>query len=71
MDLGIIDTVIQQGGIFGLAVFAMWWLNRVWGQLLETEKRHGEERERLWDMTRQALERNTEAMTRLAEKLQA
>jgi len=65
--MDIVNIVAQTGGTLGLAVFAIWMLNRVWELRLEEAKRNAAcERERT-DQVLQALEHNTEAMTRLSE----
>ena len=69
MEVGIIDIIVQQGGLFGLAVFALWMLNRTYQDRLKVEDRHAQEIEEMRRATMEALNRNTEAMIRLTERL--
>ena len=38
MEIGIITLIANTGGTLGLAIFAIWMLNRVWSNYLEAEK---------------------------------
>ncbi len=58
MDSWLLE-VLKQGGMFALAVFAIWMLNRVWGDRLDEEKRNTEQMKQMWNDTKQALENNT------------
>jgi hypothetical protein len=76
----IITLIGQHGSTLGLALFAIWMLNRVWQDRLETEKRHGHERvdaekqyseqtKSMYEATQRALESNTRVITRLSEQM--
>ena len=64
----ILGLLIEQTAPVVLAVFAMWRLDKVWEARLEEARHHAEEvmeqRRELLD----ALNRNTEALTRLCER---
>lgn len=59
---------LKQGGMFALAVFAIWMLNRVWADRLEAEKRNTEQIKQMWNDTKQALENNTRAVAAFMER---
>lgn len=59
---------LKQGGMFALAVFAIWMLNRVWADRLEAEKRNTEQIKQMWHDTKQALENNTRAVAAFMER---
>jgi hypothetical protein len=65
----IVTMVAQTGGVMGLALFSIWMLNKVWEARLDEAKRYAadvaEQRRELSD----AVNRNTEAMTRLCARL--
>jgi len=65
--MDIVNIVAQTGGTLGLAVFAIWMLNRVWELRLEEAKRNAACEAQRADQVQQALERNTTVMTRLVE----
>ena len=44
----IVTLVAQNGGVLGLALFAIWMLNRVQEDRLKQSERHREEMERVW-----------------------
>jgi hypothetical protein len=69
-DPSIVNLVAQTGGLLGLAVFAIWMLNRVWESRLDEAKRNAREILEMRNETRDALNRNTEVMTRLCERLE-
>jgi uncharacterized membrane protein len=66
----LIPLIAQTGGLLGLAIFAIFMLNKVWCERLEEAKKNAaeiaEQRRELLD----ALHRNTEVMTRLCERLE-
>ena len=66
----IIQWIVQQVGMGGIAVFALWMLNRVWKERVEAEKSHADEINTLRADTLTALKQNVEAITRLTEKLE-
>jgi hypothetical protein len=59
----VISLVAQHGGTLGLAIVALWMLNKTW------EARVDEEHTRT-EQVRQALERNTEVLSRLCARLE-
>ena len=65
----LITLIAQTGGMGGLAIFAIFMLNRVWGDRLQSEKQHGDHLNTLLTVIQDALNRNTEALTRLCERL--
>lgn len=61
----LIPKIVEQGGLFALAVFAIWALNAVWKERqTELQQRVGEEREDKLRLA-QVLECNTAAITQL------
>lgn len=65
----IVDLALNTGGVVALAAFAIWMLNQVWASRLEEQKRHTQQITEMWQETRRALDANTEAITRLLERL--
>jgi hypothetical protein len=65
--MDIVNVIANTGGTLGLAVFAIWMLNRVWELRVEEAKRNAECEQQRADRLREALDRNTTAMTRLVE----
>lgn len=66
----IISLVANTGGTLGLAVFAIWMLNRTWEVRLAEAKKYAAELEQLHGETLDALQNNTAAMTRLCERME-
>lgn len=65
--MDIVQLIAQTGGTLGLAIFAIFMLNRVWELRLEEAKSNAaSERERA-DQMRDALDRNTQVMTRVVD----
>lgn len=62
METAIIQWIVQQAGLAGIAALALYMLNKVWEQRVE-------EINALRQQVLDALNRNTEAMTRLVERL--
>ena len=65
----IVDLALNTGGVVALAAFAIWMLNQVWAARLEEQKRHTEQIAQMWEETRKTLDANTEAITKLLERL--
>ena len=65
--MDVIALIAQTGGTLGLAIFAIWMLNRVWELRLEEAQRNAECERHRSDQMRESVDRNTEAMTRLVE----
>ena len=55
---GVITTVLDSGGTLGLAVFAIWMLNKVWSRW-----------ESMAIQNQDVIKANTEAITTLCERL--
>ena len=70
MDTNIVDMILNSGGVFGLAIFAIWMLNRVWQLRMEERERYADSTRQMWDATYRALENNTNALRALAEKIE-
>jgi len=68
--MDIVNIIAQTGGTLGLAIFAIWMLNRVWELRLEEAQRNAACERQRGDQVRQALESNTKAMTRLIEMVE-
>ena len=64
----IIALIAQHGGTLGLAVFAIWMLNRTWELRLQEVARYANDLRQVQQETREALDRNTEAFVRLLER---
>ena len=70
MGIGeMIGLIAQHGGLLGLALFAIWMLNKVWESRLSEAKANAEDkaiqRQELLDVVKA----NTAAMTRLCERI--
>lgn len=66
----LIPLIAQTGGLLGLAIFTVFMLNKVWEARLDEAKKNACA---LADQRREvvaALQRNTEVMTRLCERLE-
>ena len=69
METNIITLIAQTGGTMGLAIFAIWMLNRVWEDRVKSADRYASDLHEIWDITHKALEQNTSAIVRLLEKM--
>ncbi|MBU0491321.1 MAG: hypothetical protein KKA73_13570 [Chloroflexi bacterium] len=69
ITVDVVAMVANTGGTLGLAIFAIWMLNRVWADRLDAEKRRVIEMEALRSETLNALKNNTQAMTQLCERM--
>ena len=70
MQVGeMIALIAQSGGLLGLSIFAIWMLNKGWEARLAEEKRHSAVESQTRQQMQDALNRNTEVMTRLCERL--
>lgn len=67
----IIGVIAQHGGTLGLAIFAIWMLNRVWADRVAAVERYAVDLRVLQVETREALDRNTEAWSRLMERVES
>ena len=71
MELGFVgELLLNSGPMAALAGFALWISNQVWKARLADSERHGEDLRALQGQTLEALRCNTEAMVRLAERLE-
>jgi len=61
-ESNFIEWIVQQTGLAGVAILALYMLNAVW-------KKHCEDMRVVWEQTRSALNHNTEILTRLLERL--
>jgi hypothetical protein len=61
----IITLIANAGGTLGLALFAIFMLNRVWEARMLEEREHSEQMRTVWEQTRLALECNTRVITEL------
>lgn len=75
-----LSGAIDKGGVFALAVMAIYFLNKLWRDRLEAEKfyrqaleqqyaRDKEELTKMWNQTWEALENNTRVFTILMERM--
>lgn len=68
--MDIIGVIAQHGGTLGLAIFAIWMMNRVWELRLEEVQRHAEDLRDMNCQMRDVIERNTEAWVRMMERVE-
>ena len=69
MNTDIITLIANAGGTLGLAVFAIWMLNRVWELRLEEARRNSATEREAREAVQGALDRNTEVLRELCAKL--
>lgn len=67
--MDIVTLIANTGGTLGLAIFAIYMLNKTWQERLKEERQNTEEVREMWRSTRETLEKNTEAITKLLERL--
>lgn len=65
----LLQWIVGQAGVGGLAAFALFLLNAVWKQRVEDEKQNASQINEMRKQTLDALQRNTEVVTRLVERL--
>jgi len=65
----VIGLVAQHGGLLGLALFAIWMLNKVWEARVEEAKANAEEKAVQRQELLEVVKANTAVMTRLCERL--
>jgi hypothetical protein len=65
----LITLIAQQGGTLGLAIAALWWLNKVWELRLEETKRYADELKEMNCEMRNVIDRNTEAWMRMMQRV--
>lgn len=66
----IITLIAQNGGLLGAFIFSVWMINKVWEARLDEAKRNAAAESEMRAQMQDALNRNTEAMTRLCERLE-
>ena len=69
MNSEFIQWLVSQTGITGLAAFALWMLNRSWAERLAEMRRHGDEEKAQRGELMEAINRNTEVIGRVLERL--
>lgn len=69
MDIvALISSLVEQSAAVGLAIFAIWMLNRVWQAKQAAADHYAEQLKELYRSAQKAIDRNTEALTRLCER---
>ena len=63
MQFDLITLIANTGGTLGLAIFAIYMLNKVWADRLCEQKKALDEQREMWRCTREALEENTKVIT--------
>ena len=63
MQFDLITLIANTGGTLGLAIFAIYMLNKVWADRLGEQKKALDEQREMWRCTREALEENTKVIT--------
>ena len=69
--MDIIETIINAGGAFGLAIFAIWVLNEVWKDRLKDQKQVTEEVIQMRLRTQVCVEDSTRVIAANTEVLRA
>ena len=64
----IIKLIAENVGLLGLAIFAIWMLNKVWEARLRDSDRHAQQIDTMRKETLEALQQNTKVLTKLCEK---
>ena len=65
----LVTLIAQHGGTLGLAIFAIWMLNKVWELRLEETKRYANDLREMNCEMRDAIDRNTSAWMRMMERV--
>lgn len=69
MGIDIVALIANTGGTLGLAIFAIWRLNCVWGLRLEEAQRNAATEREARQAVQDALNRNTEVLQKLCVRL--
>jgi hypothetical protein len=69
METQVIQWLMQQTGMAGIAALSLFMLNKVWEQRIAEEKKRTGEINQMREQLLEALKNNTEVMTRLMERL--
>lgn len=67
MDTNIINVIANAGGTLGLAIFAIWMLNRVWGERLREEQERGDRAHACLTRSNEVIAANTEVLRQNTE----
>ena len=63
----VIKVIIDNAGVLGLAIFAIWMLNKTWESRLEEAKRYAKEVDEVRRELLDALNRNTAVLSQFCE----
>lgn len=69
MNIDIVTLIANTGGTLGLAVFAIWMLNRVWELRFDEAQRNATTEREARQAVLDALNRNTDALRELCVRL--
>ena len=64
----IIKLILENSGLLGLAIFAIWMLNKVWEARLKDSERYAQQIDQMRKETLEALQQNTRVLTQLCEQ---
>lgn len=70
MNIDIVTLIANAGGTLGLAVFAIWMLNRVWELRLDEARENASTERAAREAVLDALNRNTDVLRELCTRLQ-
>ena len=70
MNIDIVTLIANAGGTLGLAVFAIWMLNRVWELRLDEAQQNATTEREAREAVQDALNRNTDVLRELCTRLQ-
>lgn len=70
MNFDIVTLIANAGGTLGLAVFAIWMLNRVWELRLDEAQQNAATERDARQAVQDALNRNTDVLRELCTRLQ-
>ena len=63
MQFDLVTLIANTGGTLGLAIFAIYMLNKSWSDRLNEQMKALDEQREMWRCTREALEENTKVIT--------
>lgn len=69
--MDIVETIMNAGGAFGLAIFCIWVLNEVWKDRLKDQKQVTEEVNQMRERAHESVEKSTAAIAANTEVLRA
>jgi len=67
--MDIVELIAQHGGTLGLAIFAIWMLNKAWELRLEEAERYADELREMNREVREVIDRNTKVFLRMLERI--